>query len=158
MSPLLPNMGGRLAATHAPVDPGTLMRLRDVLRQKSAGNKISVAMIEAIAVEEKVPRAQVLAAVATDPNLVVEMTSDVLFAVCVGGCQLQGALDNVEELLRLREQRVQAGQKSFDLVPRHCLDMCPHSPVAVSRSSHGMAAHPKLKPDGIAEIVNALCD
>ena len=158
MSPLLPNQGPPLKLTHDPIPPEEMMRLRDALRTRCQDSKVTMDVIEQVASSSNAPRAHVYASAALDPNLVIDAETNVLIAICVGTCQGQGAIENLETLLKIRSERKQAGKRIFDVVPRTCLDMCVHSPIAMSRSPHGMAAHPKLTKEQIDELVTTLCD
>jgi NADH:ubiquinone oxidoreductase subunit E len=155
---LLRNSGPPLPNTHVPMDPAKTQRLRTALAAKSAGKRVTMEMIDAVAAAESATPAEVYASMAFDPNLVFAIELPTLFAVCVGGCQSQGAIANLAKMLELRAERLAAGKPAFDVLVRSCLDMCPHSPVAMSRSKHGQAAHPKLSPDALPEIVSTLCD
>jgi len=161
MSPLLPNMGPPIANTHDPLPANELAELVEALREAAASlpdGRLPADTIDEIARKNNKPRAYAWAALALDPNLVPQFTSDTLFAICMGKCQLQGAVPNLEKLLELRDKRIQTKQPAFDIVPRHCLDLCPHAPVALSRGTHGQAAHPKLDPANLPEIIETLCD
>src|SRR5687768_5598080 len=97
---LLPIAGPPLPTSHAVVDPQKLIGLAQKLSEHAAGKRVTLAMVDAVAAAEKVPRAHVYAAMAMDPNLVFAVEQETLLAVCVGGCQAQGALTNLEALLR----------------------------------------------------------
>ncbi|MEZ4272102.1 MAG: hypothetical protein R3C68_11940 [Myxococcota bacterium] len=155
---LLPNRGPPLSATHQPLDPAVQQKLKQALVDIAKGERLNMEMVQTVAQTHACSLAQVYAAMALDPNLVFDMQHDVLVAICVGACQAQGAIENLETLLRLRQERLQAGHASFEIVARHCLDMCAHSPVCLSRSAHGQAAHPRLKATEIPEIISTLCD
>lgn len=155
---MLPNQGPPLAATHAPIPPQRMFQLTGALRQRAQGGRVTMAIVEEVAQQESAKIAEVYAALALDPNLGFEIGQDVLIAICVGGCQAQGAIANLEKLLELRRERLAQQKPAFDVIPRTCLDMCAHSPVCISRSRHGQAAHPRLKVTDVAEIVDSLCD
>ena len=160
MSPLLPNMGPPIANTHDPIPRHELEELVPPLIEaagKAPDGRLSPEAIDEVARQQGKARAHAWAAMALDPNLVPSITAETLFGICVGQCQLQGAIPNLERLLELRDSQLKAGKPAFDIVPRHCLDMCPHAPVAVSRSQHGQAAHPRLQPENLPEIIETLC-
>ena len=157
MSPLLPNAGPPLPQTHQPMDPGELFRLRNSILTKHPDGKVTHESLQEIATTENVPPSHVYAASAVDPNIVVPITNETLFVICTGACQAQGSLENLDKFVELRNSRVSEGKKAFDILPRNCLDMCPHSPVAISRSALGQVAHPKLQSKDIADIVEQLC-
>ena len=147
--------------THEPINPMELFDLAGQLGDAAddrPDQKLTPEAIDEVARANETPRAHAWAALAVNPNLGLEMKSDTLFAICTGRCQGQGAVPLLEKLLTIRDQRVASGKKSFDIVPRHCLDLCDHAPVAQSRSPHGQAAHPKLKPENLEEIISTLCD
>ena len=156
MSPILPNAGSPLPQTHTPVELPELFRLRNVILEKKPDGKISHENLKAIADTEQVPASHVYAASAVDPNIVLPLEHETLFVVCTGACQAQGALENIDKLIEIREKNLSENKASFDILPRNCLDMCPHSPVAISRSRLGQVAHPRLKATDIPEILNQL--
>ena len=161
MPPLLPNLGPPAENTHDPIAETDLLDLARALEQQSKeqpNGRLPPEVIDEVAQNNEQPRSHAWAAMALNPNLVPEISSETLFAICVGKCQLQGAIPNLETLLELRDKQVAEDKKLFDIVPRSCLDMCPHAPVAISRSQHGQAAHPKLTPDSLPEIIEALCN
>lgn len=161
MSPLLPNMGPPIGNTHDPLPHHELQPLAAALAEaasKQPDGRLPPEAIDEVALQHNKPRAYAWAALALDPNLVPQLNSETLFAICTGKCQLQGAIPNLERLLELRDERIRKEQPLFDIVPRHCLDLCPHAPVALSRSAAGQAAHPKLAPENLPEIIEALCD
>lgn len=161
MSPLLPNLGPPVANTHDAIDEIELRELAQALEKKASelpDGRLAPEMINSVAEQHNKPHSHAWAAMALNPNLVPAISHETLFAICLGKCQLQGAIPNLEKLLELREQQISQGKPAFDIVPRSCLDMCPHAPVAISRSQHGQAAHPKLKPDSVAEIIDTLCN
>jgi hypothetical protein len=155
---LLPNAGPPIPSTHKPIDPALTAKLAASLAARAGSGRVTMTHVDAVAAEHSATRAQTYAAMATNPNLVFDISQPTLLAVCVGGCQMQGAIPVLQKLLDTREERLGAGKKAFDVVVRTCLDMCPHSPVAISRSPHGQAAHPRLSPEGVGEIISALCD
>ena len=156
--PLLPNAGPPRPRTHEPIAPAEMMRLRGALQAALAGTPATVEAVAEVARQQDVPLSHAYAALATDPNLSIDVSQPVLVAICVGVCQEQGAIPNLERLLELRAERVAAGKPAFDVIPRTCLDMCAHAPVCLSRSPHGQAAHPRLTAAGVDELVAALCD
>ena len=158
MSPLLPNAGPPLPQTHTPVDPSELFRLRNAILATHPDGKVSHEALQAIAKTEDVPASHVYASSALDPNIILPIEAETLFVVCTGACQAQGALENLDAFIASRNTREGLGKKLFDILPRNCLDMCPHSPVTISRSTLGQVAHPKLKAADIGEIVEQLCD
>jgi len=100
------------------------------------------------------------APLAINPNLRLEIKSDTLFAGHPDRCQGQGqgAIPILEKLLANRDQRLEEGQESFDIVLGHCLDLCDNAPVVRSKSAHGQPVHPNLKPENLEEIISTLCD
>lgn len=161
MSPLLPNLGPPIANTHDPIPQDQLLQLAKALEEAAKefpDGRLPAEAIDDVAQKNGLPRTHAWAAMALNPNLIPQISNETLFGICVGQCQLQGAIPTLEKLLELRDKQIADKKPSFDIVPRHCLDMCPHAPVAISRSPHGQAAHPKLKPDAVPEIIDALCN
>lgn len=158
---MLPEITAPLENTHDPISPMEIFDLVSRLGDAAddlPDEKLTPEAIDEVARASGKPRAHVWAALAANPNLALQMKSDTLFAICAGQCQGQGAIPNLEKLLEIRDQRLKNGQKSFDILPRHCLDVCDHAPVAQSRNAHGQATHPKLEPGKLEEIISTLCD
>ena len=155
---LLPNAGPPLPTTHRPIPPSTMMELRDALVAKCDGGKVTEAIIHQVAEENGVPFCAAYAAISVDPNLVLAVKHDTLVAICVGPCQLQGAIPALEALLAERQRRIDTGDTSFDIIPRTCLDMCAHSPACLSRSADGQQkVHPQMRPEDVAELAKSIC-
>jgi len=155
---LLPNFGPPLEQTHELLPMEEMEKLRNAIQAKANEARVTFTMVEEVARDNEVPVSHVYAGMSLDPNLVPDLSQDVLIAVCTSTCQLQGAIANIEELVQLRKQRVAEGKAAFDIVPRQCLDMCAHAPVAITRSPMGTAAHPRLQPEHIPDMISTLCD
>ena len=158
---MLPDIPSPQKNTHEPISPMELFDLASELGDAAdelPNETLTPEAIDEVARANKKPRAHAWAALAVNPNLTLEMQTDTVFAICAGRCQGQGAIPVLEKALEIRERRIANGQKSFDIVPRHCLDLCDHAPVGISKSAHGQAAHPKLTPENLEEITSTLCD
>jgi len=154
---LLPHAGAPLPVTHEPIPAEELNRALAALRALLGDRPATVELVQQAAQQADVSLACAYAALAFDPNLRVDASQETLIAICVGGCQQQGALANLEALLQERAARLEAGKPAFDLLPRSCLDMCPHSPVCLSRSKQGSRAHPRLRADDVPTMIAELC-
>jgi NADH:ubiquinone oxidoreductase subunit E len=152
-----PQGGPPLIPTHQPIDMMSLYDLFETIREMAATGPIKIADLEALADEKGVPRTHAYAATMFDPSIELETRSDVSIHVCTGRCQVFGAIDLLEELLKIRDARTKEGKKSMDVVPRSCLDQCDFPPVMVSRSAHGMCGHRFVKKEEIEEIVQSIC-
>ncbi len=143
-----------------PLMPNKLVaKVLAALRSKiNEPHPITPEQVDETANEMGCKREEAWIALGLDPNLSVETQQETLIAICVGQCQVRGATPALEKLLSLRDERLAAGKPAFDIIPRQCLDLCPHAPVAVSRSPHGTAAHPRLRPEAIADLVEGLCE
>jgi len=133
------------AATHVPVPLQKLMNLVIDLEDVAQDGVLTADAIEDFSQDQGgVPRAQVYAAAVMNPELRFAVESDVQFVCCTGGCQEWGALDQVERLLRLREERLDDGKSGFDVHAKLCLDKCENAPVVMA-----------VTPDGTAVITDA---
>ena len=150
---LLPNAGPPLAMTHQPISPAEMMRLALALRSALNGEPVSVELVERIAAAEDAPAAHVYAAMAMDPNMAPQIEHDVLVAICVGSCQAQGAIPILQTLLEERAARVSDNRPAFDILPRSCLDLCPHSPVCMTRTPTDLKAHARLTPEKVRALL-----
>ena len=116
MSPLLPNMGPPIANTHDPIPRHELEELVPALLEpagKAPQGRLSPEAIDEVARQQGKARAHAWAAMALDPNLGPSITAETLFGICVGQCQLQGAIPNLERLLELRDSQLKAGEGSM---------------------------------------------
>ena len=155
---LLRNAGPPRPVTHQRIDPLKLKDIAERLENFLDGQPTTPALMRQFSEEEGVVLSHAYAGLAVAPQIMPPIDSETLIAICVGDCQEQGALENLEELLELKDGLDQKGSPSFSIVPRHCLDMCAHSPVCISRSPHGQAAHPRLKKESLQEMVSQLCE
>lgn len=138
--------------------PQDAYRVIKVLRSISVDGCLKVGQLDEVSKSEEMPLNHVYASLGLDPSLQLDCETETLFAVCTGGCQAQGALEIVEELLTLRAKRLDEGTKAFTIVPRRCLDLCHGSPSMISRGPHGQAVHPRLQTSELRSIVETLCD
>jgi NADH:ubiquinone oxidoreductase subunit E len=156
--PLLPNAGPPRPITHQAIDHQVLINLATLVETKAQGGPARMPILEEVAESENVPLSHVVASLGVNPQIIPDVDSQTLIAICVGTCQGQGAIPVLDKLLELKKERDANAKPSFSIVPRSCLDMCAHSPVCISRSAHGQAAHPRLKPEQVQETIDALCD
>jgi NADH:ubiquinone oxidoreductase subunit E len=143
--------------THKPVPMQKLMNLLMELEDVAEGGVLGADAIEDCATEQGVPRAMMYAAAVLSPELRFAKESDVAFVCCAGGCQEWGAVDVIEQLLRLRRSRLDEGKPAFDVHARMCLDRCENAPMVVAISPDGMAAIPAADAAKLAEAVEQLC-
>lgn len=124
--------------THAPIPPEKLQEIARPLAASHQEGSITFEDVERIAAEKGVPRTWVLATAGL-MGLRLPQRHEVAWVACVGGCQAYGALERLEQLLRAREQREQAGARSFDIHPVRCLDACMRGPVLRIHTPEGVA-------------------
>jgi len=101
---------------------------------------VTPAALEAFSESEGVALREAYAAAAFNPNLRFDRPNDTAFIVCTGGCQQYGALEQLDTLIALRREREAAGDTSFDICAKTCLDACDHGPVVGVQTADGGAA------------------
>lgn len=139
--------------THQSLPLPKLMDLATALEEAADGKPLTVDQIEDVASEQGAPRAHLYAALTMNPNLQLAREHQVGFIVCAGGCQQWGSLDRLEQLLRLRERQLDAGEPAFDVHVRGCLDKCEHAPVIAAFSPDGAAVIPQADEASVADAV-----
>lgn len=112
--------------------------------------------IDAVADELGLKRAHAWVAAGLDPSLAPESDEDVLIGICVGQCQMRGAVANLEKLLECRDARAASGKRGFGIVPRRCFDRCMQGPVAVCQTPDGMAGLPKMTAEQVSGVVEQI--
>jgi (2Fe-2S) ferredoxin len=124
------------APTHPAPDMPRLLELGDALVEEAEmtmSGELTAGDLEAFADNENHRLLDVWIAAGLHPEVEVARSHDIAFGVCVGRCQLWGAAPVLQALLALSEARSAAGQPSFDVVARGCLNRCEDAPfVAVS--------------------------
>lgn len=149
-----------LPPTHAvlPVDEMKALAHELRARAQAAESVLTVELIEGLARDEGVPPSYAYVAAAEIPELQVRRRADVAFAVCAAGCQGWGAVERLERLLELRDQRLAAGLASFDILPKGCVDRCMAAPVVLVSTPDGVGALPRNLPiDRYPAVVAHLC-
>lgn len=154
-----PLAGGR-APTHPAIELDEVLRLvREISQSVESAQAIDEATVERLATELEVPNSHVYAAACMHPNLRFERKEEVSFVVCAGGCQQFGALPLLERLHELRKDRSAAGQRSFDIEPRRCLDHCMQGAVVLVQLPDGSSGGlPQATVEKIEQAVQQICD
>ena len=132
-----------------------LMRLAGEVGELAEAGVVSAESIDELSADIGVPREKLYAGLAMSG---LELKSDhgVQFVVCTGGCQQYGALECVSELLDIREDRMEAGDDGYDVIPRPCLNRCEHAPVVELRSPDGSALIGKATPASVSDAVDEI--
>lgn len=145
-------------ATHTELDVQKLSRLGLELDDIAEDDIVRLDDIEELAQTLGVDESALLAAAAMVTDYQVERSSDVQFVVCAGGCQKWGALDLLDELVRLRRDRLDAGQPGFDIATRGCLDRCADAAAIIVNTPDGAATLTQAEPGQLASAVSDACD
>lgn len=116
-------------------------------------DKLTPELLEEFAADLGASEAHLYAAAAMMTDLAFDESAETRFEICVGGCQSWGALPVLEQLIKLRSQRVEAGQPAFGLVPRRCLDKCDRAAVVLVKTPEGTAGLSETTPESVAEAV-----
>ena len=120
-------------------------------------HELSADLIDEIAEDEGVAASHLYAAVAMTTDLRFSRTEDVSFVVCAGGCQGWGSLDILDELVRIRAERVEGGHSGFNICSRSCLDKCENAPVVMVDTPHGLAVLSKPTVGSLQDAVRQAC-
>ncbi len=158
MMPLPIAGGGRppRAPTHPPLDLRRLMQLAPEIEEafSDAGHEyLTPERVEELAADIGASEAQLYAAAVMMTGIPFDEGAPVRFEVCIGGCQSWGAVPVLEKLVQLRARRIEAGQLSFGLVPRRCLDKCDRAAVVMVRTPDGTAGLSEVTPAAVEEAV-----
>jgi NADH:ubiquinone oxidoreductase subunit E len=140
------------------VAPEVAARVRAALAARALAGAVAPPDVDAVAAELAIPLAHAYIALGLDPTLILVPTTEVALAICVGGCQLQGALPLLEGLLVERSARLATGRPSFDVQPRGCLDLCPGAPAMLSRSAVGVMRHVRMTREQVPPLLAELLD
>jgi NADH:ubiquinone oxidoreductase subunit E len=115
--------------------------------------KLTPEIVEEIAADVGASESHVFAAAAMMTDIPFDESDATRFEVCVGGCQQWGALPVLEKLVQLRAQRQEAGEPSFGVVPRRCLDKCDRAAVVLVKTPDGTAGLSEATPETVGEAV-----
>lgn len=151
-----PPGGGPGNPTHPTVPMQTLIKLAQALMAEAGGQPFSLEMAQKTAADNDAPLSHVFAAAGT-MGIRAQQTADIAFVVCVGGCQGFGALDCVDDLLKLRTERG-SEKRSFDVHPVSCMDRCQLAPAVRVHTPDGVGFLPSAKTDALLTAVAEVCD
>ena len=141
--------------THPPLDIMKLFEIVEGLAGHVGDGELNAAAITAFADKEGLRQGEVYAAIIFDPTMEFVPSLDARVEVCTGRCQLFGGIDLVDQLAKLREQRLGAGKPGFDIVPRNCLDQCDFPPVVRTVSAAGTYDHRNAAAESLEELIAA---
>ncbi len=142
------------APTHEAVDFQHLWSLGEALA--AAGPALSAADVDALAEAQGAERVHAWLALSYAPQVQVTREHDIALAVCAARCQLWGAGALLGELLELRDARLAAGKRAFDVVPRGCLNRCERAPVATAALADGLVGFDHCTRAQVEELLDAL--
>ena len=154
--------GGRpaRAPTHKPLELRRVMQLAPELEEavEEGGHEVlTPELIEELAADLGASEKHLFAAAAMMTDLKFDESDPVRFEICVGGCQSWGALSVLEKLVQLRAKRIEAGETSFGVVPRRCLDKCDRAAVVIVKTPDGTAGLSEATPEAVeAAVAQAL--
>ena len=151
--------GGGGGGEHRPINPMTLFKLANALRDDAEdGEWVTARILESTADFEEVPLTTCYAALPVAYDLTLRPEHDVSVEVCLAGCQTSGAIKLLEALLALKDERAAAGLPTFDVIPRGCLDDCDRAPLIRTLGPAGTFLHPKAQVSELSAIIEAVCD
>ncbi len=138
------------------LDFAALQPLGERIRDAAVDGQITVDALVAIAEAADMPASRGVAAAVMTPDIRLVREHGTLLEVCIQGCQLGGSVQTLEALLDERARRRAANAPCFDLRARPCLDACHHGPVVASHGPMGAHRHPRITPDQVSELCDAL--
>lgn len=146
-------------ATHQPLDLDRLMKLGVAVEDaadEADAEVVTLEMLEELGEEMGVAPGHLLAAAVMTTDLQIARDDEVNFVVCAGGCQGWGALDRIDELLAIRRQRAEAGERLFGVCAKNCLDKCQQAPAVFVHGPDGAAIIDRATRDKLEEAVAEL--
>lgn len=152
-----PPGGGPGVPTHPTVPMENLIKLAQALMAASGGEPFSLELAQKVADDNDAPLSHVFAG-AGIMGIRPEQTGDIAFVVCVGGCQGFGALDCIDDLIKLRKDRAGADKRLFDVHPVSCMDRCQLAPAVRVHTPDGVGFLPSAKADALTVAVAEVCD
>ena len=135
-----------------------MMNLGLAVEDAAAGEAITAGALEELALEQGVDISHLYAAAATTTDVEFAREHEVAFVACGGNCQNWGALECIEHLVTLQQERRDAGKDTFDVLARSCLDRCEHAPVVILRTPHGDAVIPAADRTSLGAAVGQAFD
>ena len=148
-------------ATHGSLDLTQLMRLGGEVEEAlnmAGDDALDVALLEDLAGDLGVPISHLFAAAALTTQLPFAQGDGPAFTVCAGGCQRWGALPVLEALVVERERRAQAGEPTFEIHAKRCLDQCDKAAVVAVRTQHGTGLLAEVTPESAREAARLACE
>lgn len=144
--------------THKPLNLDRMMNLGLAVEEAADGAPIGADAIDDLALEQGVDAGALYAAAATTTDVAFAREHEVAFVACGGVCQNWGALARLEQLVTLRQQRLDEGKPGFDIQARRCLDRCGQAPVIQIQTPDGTAWITEATEEAVAEAVAQACD
>ena len=139
--------------THKALDHRKLMNLGLVVEEAADGEPVTCSALDELALENGVDASHLYAAIAITTEIEIAREHDVAFVACAGNCQHWGALECIEHLATMRQQRMDAGQPGFDIQARTCLDQCEHAPVLQVQTTSGTALLQRATPETLTDAI-----
>lgn len=157
----LPIAGGGAGSprppTHKPLDMNRMMKLGLAVEEAAEDAPIGGDALDELALDQGVDASHLYAAAAMTTDVEFAREHDVAFVVCGGTCQNWGALARIEQLVTLRQQRIDDGLPGFDIQVKRCLDQCGRAPVLQIRTPDGTAWLTEATEASVAEAVEQAC-
>jgi NADH:ubiquinone oxidoreductase subunit E len=148
-------------ATHTALDLMKLMGLGGEIEEglnMAGADALDVALLEDLAGDLGVPISHLFAAAALTTQLPFAQGEGPTFTVCAGGCQRWGALPVLEALVAERARREQAGEPTFEIHAKRCLDQCDKAAVVAVQTDHGTGLLAEVTPASILEAAQLACE
>lgn len=150
--------GPSRAPTHTPLEHQKMLNLGLAVEEAADGDPISCDAMDELALEQGVDASHLYAAAAVTTDVEFAREHPVAFVACGGVCQNWGALDCIEHLVDLRQERLDEGKAGFDIQARSCLEKCEHAPAVMAITPDGSALIPRADKASLARAVEQACD
>jgi NADH:ubiquinone oxidoreductase subunit E len=158
----LPIAGGRKgpsrSPTHRSLEHQKMLNLGLAVEEAADGEPITAEAIDELALEQGVDASHLYAAAAVTTDVEFAREHEIAFVACGGVCQNWGALECIEHLVELRQERLDGGKPGFDIQAKSCLDKCEHAPAVMVVTPDGSALIARAGKDSLRQAVEQACD
>lgn len=135
-----------------------MTRLGQLVEQAASGKPVAHATILELARAHEVDASALYASAAVTTSVELAREHRVAFVVCGGACQSFGALDCLQHLIELRNQRHKRWfKKAFDIQAKSCLNGCDHAPMVRVHTRDGVGYIQRATPEHLSAAVKELC-
>jgi NADH:ubiquinone oxidoreductase subunit E len=135
-----------------------MLNLGLAVEEAASGEPITGEAIDELALEQGVDASHLYAAAAVTTDVEFAREHEIAFVACGGVCQNWGALECIEHLALLRQERLDEGKPAFDIQAKSCLDKCEHAPAVMVVTPEGTALIARASKESLRQAVEQACD